>query len=183
MAASASNGGSASRAERPVVLCGPSGVGKSTLIKRLFVDHPEFGFSVSRASPAPPSCPLSRLTARLADTTRKPRPGETDGVSYHFVSRDDFHAAVQRGEFLEHAEFGGNCYGTTAKAVQDVQQGQTGKNRALLDIDTQVSLPAGQRQAGQSTRHGREQRRRAAGRALLLPSRVAKASRAPRQLC
>jgi guanylate kinase len=45
-----------------------------------------------------------------ADTTRKPRTGEADGVAYHFVSREHFDAMIQKGEFIEHAEFGGNWY-------------------------------------------------------------------------
>lgn len=79
---------------RPLVLCGPSGSGKSTLLKKLFREFPEtFGFSVSH-------------------TTRNPRPGEENGVHYHFVPFDEMKAAVERGEFLEHAEFSGNMYGT-----------------------------------------------------------------------
>ncbi|PWN30001.1 guanylate kinase, partial [Jaminaea rosea] len=102
---------------RPVVLCGPSGVGKSTLLKRLFEECPgEYGFSVSH-------------------TTRSPRPGETPGVSYHYVTREEFTSLVSQGAFLEHAQFGGNLYGTTASAVEAVssQRGQ----RAILDIDAQ----------------------------------------------
>lgn len=103
---------------RPIVLCGPSGVGKSTLIRRLFDEYPNrFGFSVSH-------------------TTRAMRPGEKDGVSYHFVTRDEFERRVRAGEFLEHAEFGGNLYGTTAQAVQDVSRQGAGR-RAILDIDAQ----------------------------------------------
>ncbi|WFD34604.1 guanylate kinase [Malassezia cuniculi] len=103
---------------RPVVLCGPSGVGKSTLIKRLFEEFPNaFGFSVSH-------------------TTRTIRPGEVDGKSYHFVSREEFQRRVDNGEFLEYAQFGGNMYGTTVRAVQDVSTGPDAR-RALLDIDAQ----------------------------------------------
>lgn len=63
------------------------------------------------------------------------RPGEVDGKSYHFVTRDEFQRRVDNGEFLEHAQFGGNMYGTTARAVQDVSS--DGNRRALLDIDAQ----------------------------------------------
>lgn len=65
------------------------------------------------------------------------RPGEVDGRSYHFVTRDTFTKLVAAGAFLEHAEFGGNLYGTTAQAVKDVsaQPGET--RRAILDIDAQ----------------------------------------------
>ena len=63
---------------RPVVVCGPSGVGKGTLLGRLMKEHPEeFGFSVSH-------------------TTRQPRPGEQDGVHYHFVSREEMEAMSTR---------------------------------------------------------------------------------------
>ncbi|WFD30510.1 guanylate kinase [Malassezia sp. CBS 17886] len=105
--------------QRPLVLCGPSGVGKSTVLARLFSEFPnEYGFSVSH-------------------TTRQMRPGEVDGVSYHFVTRPVFAGLVDEGAFLEHAEFGGNLYGTTAKAVQTVSEKDGGRCRAILDIDSQ----------------------------------------------
>ncbi|KAA1122322.1 hypothetical protein PGTUg99_036623 [Puccinia graminis f. sp. tritici] len=109
---------SASAQLQPIVVFGPSGSGKSTLIKRLQAsqDWPNFGFSVSH-------------------TTRKPREGEADGVAYHFVSRESFQEMVTKGEFIEHAEFGGNCYGTSLKAVSEVSEHQ--KKRCILDIDAQ----------------------------------------------
>lgn len=79
---------------RPLVLCGPSGSGKSTLLKRLLKEFPDkFGFSISH-------------------TTRGPRPGEKDGVHYHFTTRDEMIKAIDKGEFLETATFSGNLYGT-----------------------------------------------------------------------
>jgi len=70
---------------RPIVMCGPSGVGKGTLINRLMADFPgKFGFSVSH-------------------TTRAPRPGETDGVHYNFVEKSAMEADIAEGKFLEHA--------------------------------------------------------------------------------
>ncbi|EJD47928.1 guanylate kinase [Auricularia subglabra TFB-10046 SS5] len=103
---------------RPLVMSGPSGAGKSTLLKRLFAEYPDkFGFSVSH-------------------TTRSPRPGEADGVAYHFVDRARFQALVADGAFIEHAEFGGNLYGTTIAAVRAVASTGTGK-RCILDIDAQ----------------------------------------------
>ncbi|XP_028328819.1 guanylate kinase-like isoform X1 [Gouania willdenowi] len=103
-------------AVRPVVLAGPSGSGKSTLVKKLMNEYQNvFGFSVSH-------------------TTRKPRPGEEDGKEYHFVSRGEMERSIDRGEFLESAEFSGNLYGTSKKAVRAVQE----KNRiCILDIDVQ----------------------------------------------
>jgi guanylate kinase len=101
---------------RPVVVAGPSGVGKSTLITMLRERYPEsFGFSVSH-------------------TTRLPRPGESGGVQYHFVSRDTFEELARDGAFVETAEFAGNCYGTSKRALNDVNE--SGRI-CLLDIDLQ----------------------------------------------
>lgn len=98
------------RPPRPIVLSGPSGTGKSTLIQRLRSAHPNtFGFSVSH-------------------TTRQPRPGERDGVEYNFVSREDFEKLRDEGGFIETAQFGGNYYGTSVKAVEDVAKGPSGGN-------------------------------------------------------
>jgi guanylate kinase len=70
----------------------------------------------------------------VSHTTRAPRPGETNGVDYHFTSAADMGAAISRGEFLEHANVHGNLYGTSFKAVRDVAaQGQV----CILDIDVQ----------------------------------------------
>ncbi|XP_071791867.1 guanylate kinase-like isoform X3 [Asterias amurensis] len=104
---------------RPCVLCGPSGSGKSTLIKKLMEEYKEyFGFSVSH-------------------TTRKPRPGEQDGIHYHYTNREWMGAAITNGEFIENAEFSGNLYGTSKKAVQDVLS----QNKiCILDIDMQGVL-------------------------------------------
>ena len=78
------------------------------------------------------------------DTTRDPRPGEVRGQSYHYVSQEEFLSLIDAGAFLEHAQFGGNRYGTTAKAVADVSteglpgaDGSTNARRAVLDIDAQ----------------------------------------------
>ncbi|XP_044738274.1 guanylate kinase [Chrysoperla carnea] len=99
---------------RPLILCGPSGSGKSTLLVRLLNDFPNtFGFSVSH-------------------TTRKPRPGEQSGVHYHFTTKEEMTAAIERGEFIENAVFSGNMYGTSYKSVANVQN--AGKV-CVLDID------------------------------------------------
>ncbi|XP_023947651.1 guanylate kinase isoform X1 [Bicyclus anynana] len=99
---------------RPLVLCGPSGSGKSTLLKRLLKEFPDkFGFSVSH-------------------TTRGPRPGETDGVHYHFTTVEEMKAAIDRGEFIENAIFSGNMYGTSKRAVEDVRRQE---KICILDID------------------------------------------------
>lgn len=102
--------------QRPLVLSGPSGTGKSTLLNRLFKDHPDrFGFSVSH-------------------TTRAPRAGEENGVAYHFVPREQFEELISKGAFIEHAQYSSNLYGTTIAAVEDVAK--LGR-RCILDIDSQ----------------------------------------------
>jgi guanylate kinase len=78
---------------RVFVITGPSGVGKGTLIRGLMDEVPELELSVSA-------------------TTRPPRPGEEDGVHYHFLDPDRFADRVARGQFVEHAEYSGNQYGT-----------------------------------------------------------------------
>jgi guanylate kinase len=83
------------------VISGPSGVGKDALIDRLVAADPDLERSVSY-------------------TTRKPRPGERDGVDYSFVPRAEFARLIARGEFLEHASYDGNLYGTSALRVEDL---------------------------------------------------------------
>ena len=83
-----------------IVLSGPSGVGKSTLVGRVRRAMPELEFSIS--------C-----------TTRKPRPGEQHGVHYYFLEREEFERRVARGEFIEHAGVFANCYGTLKSEVLD----------------------------------------------------------------
>lgn len=85
---------------RLIVLTGPSGVGKGTLMQALLRRHPELYYSVSV-------------------TTRSPRLGEINGKSYYFISRNKFEQLVAQGEFLEWAEFAGNYYGTPREAVLD----------------------------------------------------------------
>ncbi|KAK2822523.1 hypothetical protein Q5P01_022588 [Channa striata] len=86
-----------------VVLSGPSGAGKSTLLKKLIKEYDSvFAFVLSH-------------------TTRNPRPGEENGKDYHYVTREVMQAGINNGEFVEHAEFSGNLYGTSKAAVQDVQ--------------------------------------------------------------
>ncbi|RKP09919.1 guanylate kinase/L-type calcium channel beta subunit [Thamnocephalis sphaerospora] len=105
--------------KRPIVISGPSGAGKSTLLKRLFAEFPDrFGFSVSH-------------------TTRKPRPGEEDGVHYNFVDREQMVKEVADGKFIESAEFSGNMYGTSIAAVDAVT---ASGRQCILDIDLQGVL-------------------------------------------
>lgn len=98
-----------------VIVSSPSGAGKTTLCHRLMKEFPAIKFSVSY-------------------TTRKPRPGETDGVDYRFVTPERFQEMVDAGDFAEWAEVHGNRYGTTRAAVTDALEGG---NDVLFDIDYQ----------------------------------------------
>ncbi|XP_022743288.1 guanylate kinase 2-like [Durio zibethinus] len=103
-------------AEKPVVISGPSGVGKGTLINMLMKEFPSmFGFSVSH-------------------TTRAPRGMEKNGVHYHFTERTVMEKDIKDGKFLEFASVHGNLYGTSIEAVEAVAD--SGK-RCILDIDVQ----------------------------------------------
>ncbi len=99
-----------------IVYSGPSGVGKGT-VRPYFQDDPalNLGYSISM-------------------TTRAPRNGEQEGVHYFFVTKEEFEAAVERGELLEHAFFCGNNYGTPLQYVENLRN--EGKN-VMLEIDVQ----------------------------------------------
>ena len=117
---SPAQGGSADSADptvtapgRLVVLTGPSGVGKGTLLGRLRARHPDLYLSTSA-------------------TTRQPRAGEVHGQHYYFVTRDEFEAMIQTGELLEWAEFAGNYYGTPKHPVAvQIERG----NQVILEIE------------------------------------------------
>jgi guanylate kinase len=100
---------------RLTVLSGPSGVGKGSVISVVRRRHPDVWLSVSA-------------------TTRAPRPGEVDGVHYHFVSGADFARMVEAGELLEHASYAGNSYGTPRAPVE---QRLADGVPALLEIELQ----------------------------------------------
>ena len=97
------------------IVSGPSGVGKSTVLRALFAQNTNLYFSVSA-------------------TTREPRPGEEDGVHYHFLTMDTFREWIAKDEFLEYAEFVGNAYGTPRKYVDEALD--AGKD-VILDIEVQ----------------------------------------------
>ncbi len=101
-----------------IVFSGPSGVGKGTVLREYLQEHPNVKLSVSA-------------------TTRAPRPGEVDGVHYHFVSQEQFQTLIQQDGLLEYACYSGNYYGTPKKAVQEqLEQG----NHVVLEIEVQGAL-------------------------------------------
>ncbi len=101
---------------RPLVVFGPSAVGKGTIIKTIVNKFP------------------NTFVLTVSYTTRKPREGEKDGKHYYFISREEFKQRIENGEFMEYAEVHKNLYGTTFKALQDVMK--TGKV-CILDVDSQ----------------------------------------------
>ncbi|MBQ9647406.1 MAG: guanylate kinase [Oscillospiraceae bacterium] len=100
------------------IISGPSGVGKSTVLRELFKDRDDLYFSVSA-------------------TTREPREGEQDGVSYHFINVERFQEMIEADAFLEYAEYVGNFYGTPKKYVDRAMN--EGKD-VILDIEVQGAL-------------------------------------------
>lgn len=97
------------------IVAAPSGAGKSTLVNALLAREPGIALSISH-------------------TTRAPRPGDVNGVQYHFVERAQFEAMVAAGDFLEHADVFGNYYGTSRGAVEPTLA--SGRD-VLLEIDWQ----------------------------------------------
>ncbi|ANV90848.1 guanylate kinase [Picosynechococcus sp. PCC 8807] len=96
-----------------IVLTGPSGVGKGTLVRSLLPRHQNLFLSISA-------------------TTRQPRPGEVDGQDYFFKTREQFETMIAAGELLEWAEYAGNYYGTPLPPVKtQIQQG----NFVILEIE------------------------------------------------
>lgn len=101
-----------------VVYSGPSGVGKGTVLKPLLA-------------------PSGKLVLSISATTRAPRPGETDGVEYHFVSKSDFEQMIAADEMLEYAQYNGNYYGTPRRFVE--RQLDAGQD-VILEIEVQGAM-------------------------------------------
>ena len=100
------------------IISGPSGVGKSTVLSALLAKRPNVYFSVSA-------------------TTRDPRPGELDGIHYHFMDVDSFRKWIAMDQFLEYAEYVGNFYGTPKRFVDEAME--QGKD-VILDIEVQGAI-------------------------------------------
>jgi guanylate kinase len=98
-----------------VIISGPSGVGKDTLIQRLLASNPQ-------ASKA------------ITCTTRKPRPDEANGINYHFKTLEEFATMIDAGEFLEYAEVHGNLYGTPLSEIRGMRDSGID---VILGIDVQ----------------------------------------------
>ncbi len=109
-----------------IVISGPSGSGKSTVINALCETDETLQLSVSA-------------------TTRKPRPGEKDGVDYHFLSKAEFKKSIQQDKFLEWAEYGDNLYGTLKSEITDARE--AGKD-AILEIEVKGSLQIRKQEQG-----------------------------------
>ena len=101
-----------------VVLSGFAGTGKGTIMKELLSKHNSYALSISA-------------------TTRNPRPGEVDGREYFFKTKEEFEAMIEAGEFLEHACYVGNYYGTPKQYVRE--QLEAGKD-VILEIEIQGAL-------------------------------------------
>ena len=109
------------------VFSGPSGVGKGTLKARLLSEF------------------AGQIVDSVSATTRAPREGEQDGREYFFITRQEFMRRVENNEFLEHAEYSGNCYGTPR---QNVERLLAGGIDVVLEIDVQGARQVRSRMPG-----------------------------------
>ncbi|HEX8856356.1 MAG TPA: guanylate kinase [Thermoleophilaceae bacterium] len=103
------------------MVTGPSGVGKGTLIRSVIERFPGLELSVSA-------------------TTRKPRPGEVDGRDYHFLSPEEFDRRLADGEFLEHAEYAGNRYGTLRSELDRLSEMSSAGDDQIRGLVLEIEL-------------------------------------------
>lgn len=101
---------------RPLLISGPSGTGKGSLIKRLLSDYPSI-FSLS-----------------VSHTTRPPRKEDKNGITYNFISKEAFKKDIKKGNFLEHVEYSGNYYGTNRKQFSEIR-----KNGKICIIEVEMN--------------------------------------------
>lgn len=104
-----------------IVISGPAGSGKGTMLKHIF-DSKKHG---------------RQFVYSVSATTRAPRPGEVDGVNYHFISREEFEERIARGDMLEYTSYCGNYYGTPLKEALEVLE--MGKN-LILEIEVEGAM-------------------------------------------
>ena len=110
---------------RIIIVSGPSGVGKGTVLREVMKNRPDLQYSVSA-------------------TTRPIRPSETDGVNYYFISKEQFEAMIAENRLLEYASYAGNYYGTPEKPVEEaLERGIS----VVLEIETQGALQVMKRRA------------------------------------
>jgi guanylate kinase len=121
--------GSSTTVKPVFVVTGPSGAGKGTLIQLVL---PRF----------------SELAAVVSATTRSRRPGERDGIDYHFLAAEDFQAKIDAGEFLEYVDYVGNRYGTLRSEIDRLR----GVGKApVLELETEGALRVKRRETGAVT--------------------------------
>ena len=104
-----------------IVISGPAGSGKGTMLKHIF-DSPKHG---------------GKFRYSVSATTRAPRPGEVDGVNYHYLTREDFEARIARGELLEYTEYCGNYYGTLKSETEAVLEAG---HHLVLEIEVEGAM-------------------------------------------
>jgi guanylate kinase len=121
--------GSSTTGKPVFVVTGPSGAGKGTLIQLVLPRFPELAVAVSA-------------------TTRALRPGEQDGVEYHFLGREDFQTKIDAGEFLEYVDYVGNRYGTL---LSEIDRLRAAGKAPLLELETEGALRVKRREEGAVT--------------------------------
>ncbi len=97
-----------------LIVCGAAGTGKGTIVSEMMKKSDRFAFSVSA-------------------TTRAPRPGEVDGVNYHFITKEEFKSGIEKGKFIEYTQYCGNYYGTPASELKKLDEGMN----LILEVEVE----------------------------------------------